>query len=178
MNRKAVLSSILALSMLLAMFAIIPLALADKTDGQWVPASLLAGSGPTTPGQLTTNEAGVIQYRDFLTVRLGGVLTIGGASYRIYSTGIWQASFNPNTKVLVRHDDAILYISANGSPNGFAGNIEAKAIDFNPVTRTFSRAVEHCVLQGFGSFAGQTLMMSYDGPGGPGHSWTGFDLMK
>jgi hypothetical protein len=44
---------------------------ADKTDGQWVPASLRAGMGSTTtPGDVMTTDAGVIQYRDFSTVDL------------------------------------------------------------------------------------------------------------
>lgn len=35
----------------------------------------------------------------------------------------------------------------------------------------------HCVLQGFGSFEGQTLKLSYDGPY-HGGDLTGFLLMK
>jgi hypothetical protein len=178
-KKKAILFSLL-LSMVFVISGTASLVAADKTDGQWVSASLLAGMGPTitTPGDVMTTDAGVIQYRDMSTVRSGSVLTIGDTNYPVYSRDTWDAAFNPNTKVLVRHDDAIWYISADGSPDGFAGNIEAKAFDFNPVIRRYSRVEDHCLLQGFGTFAGQTLMMSYDGPGGPGHSWTGFSLLK
>ncbi len=179
MNRKAVLSSILALTVFMALLAIIPFALAEKTDGQWVTATEhTTGPGPTIPGEVMITNSGVIQYRNFSTVH-HGVLTIGGTSYPIYGVGTWHASFNPDTKVIVRHDDTVWYISAYGSPNGFAGNIEAKGLNFNPVTRTFSNVAEHCLLQGFGGFAGQTLMLSYEGPPpGPNDSWTGFALIR
>ncbi len=166
--------------MLLSMSGVASFVVAEKTDGQWVPASehTTRPGGPVVPGQVTTLDSGVIQYRNFSQVHFG-VLTIGGTSYPIYGIGIWHASFNPNTKVIDRHDDTIWYISANGSPDGFAGNIEAKGFNFNPATRTFGSVAEHCLLHGFGNFAGQTLMLSYEGPPpGPSDSWTGFDLMK
>jgi hypothetical protein len=157
----------------------ISLVMADKMDGQWVPASQhTTGTIRVIPGEVMVNDAGVIQYRGFLQDH-SGILSIGGTSYSIYSSDVWDGTFNPNTGVLVRHDDAVWYISSNGSPDGFAGNIEAKAIDFNPVTRRYSTVDEHCLLQGFGSFAGQTLMLSYNGPPpGPSDSWIGFALVK
>lgn len=176
---KAVSFSLLALLMVFAFGGMVSLAEADKTDGQWVIASQhTTGTGPVIPGEVMTTDSGVIQYRGFSQVHYG-VLTIGSTSYPIYSIGVWDAAFNPITGVLVRHDDVVWYISSNGSPDGFVGNIEAKAIDFNPVTRRYSTVDEHCLLQGFGSFAGQTLMLSYNGPPpGPSNSWTGFDLMR
>ncbi len=179
MKKKVMLFSMLALSMVFAVAGMVSLIKADKTDGQWVIASQhTTGPGSVVPGEVMTTDSGVIQYRGFSEVH-SGILTIGGTPYPIYSSDTWEASFNPNTGVLVRHDDAVWYISSNGSPNGFAGNVEAKAIDYNPVTHRYSIANEHCLLQGFGSFAGQTLMLSYNGPPpGPSDSWTGFDLMK
>lgn len=179
MKKKAILFSLLALSMVFAIAGMVTIVKADKTDGRWVPVSQhTTGTIRVIPGEVMLTDAGVIQYRGFLQDH-SGILSIGGTSYPIYSSDTWDGTFNPNTRVLVRHDDAIWYISANGSPDGFAGNIEAKAIDFNPVTRRYSRVEEHCLLQGFGTFAGQTLMLSYEGPPpGPSDSWTGFDLLK
>jgi hypothetical protein len=180
MKKSTNLLSLIVLSILLSTSCMVSLVKAERTDGQWVPASehTANAGGPVIPGQVTTLSSGVIQYRNFSQVHFG-VLTIGDISYPIYGIGIWHASFNPNTGVLVRHDDTVWYISSNGSPDGFAGKIQAKAFDFNPVTRRYSRVEEQCLLQGFGSFAGQTLMLSYEGPTpGPSDSWTGFDLLK
>jgi len=179
MRKKVILSSSIALLIMFAMLNMISLAMADKNGGQWVPASQhTTGTIRVIPGEVMVTEAGVIQYRGFLQDH-SGILSIGGTSYPIYSSDIWDGTFNPNTRVLVRHDDAIWYISAKGSPDGFAGNIEAKAFDFNPVTRRYIRVEEHCLLQGFGRFAGQTLMLSYEGPPpGPSDSWTGVALLK
>ena len=179
MRKRVVLSSSIALLIMFTTFNLISLVMADRTDGQWVPASQhTTGTIRVIPGEVMVTDAGVIQYRGFLQDH-SGILSIGGTSYPIYSSDVWDGTFNPNTGVLVRHDDAVWYISAKDSPNGFAGNIHAKAIDFNPVTRRYSRVIEQCLLQGFGSFAGQTLMLSYDGPPpGPNDSWTGFALVK
>jgi hypothetical protein len=174
-----ILSSSIALLIIVAMLNMISLVMADKTDGQWVLASQhTTGSPSVIPGEIMVTDAGVLQYRNFLQIH-SGILTIGGTSYPIYSSDVWDASYNPNTRVLVRHDTAVWYISSNGSPDGFAGNIQARAFDFNPVTRRYVRVEEHCLLLGFGSFAGQTLMLSYDGPPpGPSDSWTGVALVK
>jgi hypothetical protein len=178
-RKKVILSSSMALLIIVATLNMISLVMADKTDGQWVPASQhTTGTIRVIPGEVMVTDAGVIQYRGFLQDH-SGILSIGGTSYPIYSSDVWDGTFNPNTGVLVRHDDAVWYISAKDSPNGFAGNIHAKAFDFNPATRRYSRVEEQCLLQGFGSFAGQTLMLSYDGPPpGPSDSWTGFALIK
>lgn len=179
MKKNPCLFTILVLSILLLMSVMVLLVSADRTDGKWVIASQhTLGTTRVIPGEVRVNDDGVIQYRGFIQDH-SGILSIDGTSYPIYSSDTWDGTFNPDTKVLVRHDDAIWYISSNGAPDGFAGNIEAKAFDFNPATRRYSRVEEHCLLQGFGSFAGQTLMLSYDGPPpGPADSWTGFALIR
>jgi hypothetical protein len=61
------------------------------------------------------------------------------------------------------------------SSDGFSGNIEMELYDFTLFqAESRSSTLVHCVMHGFGEFAGQTLKLFCDGLGMG--SWTGFCL--
>jgi hypothetical protein len=89
----------------------------------------------------------------------------------LYAIAPSDEVYNPTTKVLNARYDITWYVYTGSTPqvttNGFAGNFETKLIgvSFPPfVYPPGSVETIHCVLQGFGSFEGQTLTLSYDGP--------------
>lgn len=176
LNRRFILVSLLAILMMFS-FASIVMA------GNWVPASSLNKPGAIpVSGVKTIEPSGVIQWRDY-KITFFSTLTIDGNPYNVMSVNTYDASYNPTTAVRIVNYDAIWYISETGkvvSDNGFAGNIEFKFYNYNPNVSpsTSDWASAHCVLQGFGSFAGQTLKLTFDGPNPTTQAWTGYCLKR
>ena len=173
MKKRTGIISILVLFMLLAFATPV---LAEKTDGQWVPAKMLK------TGSMTGYEAPIyrivdhviVQYRDGIRILEGDTLVIGSQSFNIYSYNIEDGVWSSKTRVAITHYSAIWSIPDQSSDSGFSGNINVKYYNYNPFTNTYSFHEYSCVLQGFGDFADQTLMLSSEGP--PGSDWTGYCL--
>lgn len=174
MKRRIILIPTLVLLMLLA---VVPVMAEPK--GLKVPANIkMIKLLSLVPGTETTTAGGIQQIRGELNV-FQNVLDIDGNLYDVYSSNIADSSWNTKTGVKIVHYDAVWYIPTDGSDNGFSGNVEAKFYDWaiDPITGrpTFSIESVHCVMQGFGDFAGQTLMLSYEGPSAK-DPWTGYCL--
>ena len=124
-----------------------------------------------------TTPSGVVHING--VENIWGALTIGTTQYKIFGVDGYNDMLSPNTDILAVHRDAVWYVytgTPGVSANGFSGNIEMKLYDYsNGPPMHWSWADVHGVLQGFGSFAGQTLNLDYDGPGNIAlSSWTGF----
>jgi hypothetical protein len=162
MNKKMAIISMLAL---LILFSAAP-AMAEPTQGQMVPVTSIfvpppeqiLGEGKMTNGGIFTYKGMVEVYRNNLLV-IGGDPPLTICAYLVGS-GCW----NTKTEVMKIHWDAVWYISTEGSPNGFSGNEELTLFGYDPVTHLWDSMTLHCVLHGFGAYAGQTLMLSYKGP--------------
>lgn len=174
MKRKIILVPMIVILLLVS---VAPVMAAPK--GLKVAASItMTHVVSIVPGTERPTEGGIQQIRGELDV-FGNLLVIGSNSYDVYSSNIADSSWNMKTGVKITHSDAVWYIPADGSPNGFSGNVEEKFYDWaiDPVTHhpTFSIESIHCVMHGFGDFAGQTLMLSYEGSNSH-EPWTGYCL--
>jgi hypothetical protein len=173
MNRRTGIISLLAFFVLLAL---VSPAFAESTKGQWVPAKMLK-TGSRIGGEAPTvrvTDGGIVQIRDGIRILEGDTLVIGSQEYNIYSYNVEGGAWNSKTGVLNYHYDAVWSIPAQGSDSGFSGNIKVKYYNFNPFTNKYSFHEYQCLLQGFGDFVDQTLMLSSEGP--PGSNWTGYCL--
>ena len=184
MNKVVVV--VLALALLAVTFAAVPV-LADKTDGQLVSVTqkFVSQIGPIIPGERWRTDSGIFQLRGW-QYRYTARLTVGSTIYPLYSVTTYDGVFNPNTGVVNLRYDVVWYWYTGPAPavsaNGFAGNFESKltnVITYPPPVYGPGGGGEtiHCVLQGFGTFEGQTLMLSYDGPV-HGGDLAGFLLIK
>jgi hypothetical protein len=161
------------------MLNMISFVMADKTDGQWVPASSILTGPPTIiPGETWVTDGGIVQIRGQQIIH-SALTTIGSTTYTVYVNAVIDATFNTETGEFNSRIDDVWYIGSQGSPNGFAGRTEAKwfGVTTLPPTTSANWLTEHMVLQGFGSFEGQTIMMSHDGPA-PFGTLTGYCLIK
>jgi hypothetical protein len=160
MKRKVILIPVLVLLML---FAVVPV-MAAPTKGQKVTASFTVIPPPAIRdmGYSWFTESGVFQGRGY-TETYSAILVIGSTSYNAFYIAVEDATWNPQTGVMVMRSNDVLYIPSEGSPNGFSGNSEMKLYGWDWSGMWTSQKL-HSVWQGFGSFAGQTLMLSYEGP--------------
>jgi hypothetical protein len=173
MKRKSLTISTLALLIILAGILSAPLvAKAEKTDGQWVSVTQTFDRiivGPH-PGEINKIDNGVVQVRDW-GYEYAAHLTDGSSTYTLYCVSTYDGVYNPNTQVVnLRYDVTWYYYTGSTpqvSPDGFAGNFELKMTGITkypgPINYPGVGESIHCVLQGFGTFEGQTLMLSYDG---------------
>ena len=182
-----VLVPILALLMLLSMASCVKAC-------PWVPAKVPAKLVETAeelsfsiiaPGTTVTTHSGVVLTFgfgiDFIT---GFTLYIdSGSSYSLnsYNAGM-TLIYNPKTEVetwISPH--AVWYMAppSVGSPNGFAGPVVSTFLGV-PAAGDVSAATYaegYCMLQGFGIFAGETLVLSYAFTPTLVNTWTGFVIM-
>ncbi len=97
-------------------------------------------------------------------------LKIGDSTH----TGVLSAVLSDmvvlKTQVDNCHFKAVLTLDQN-EDNGFAGNIQTK---FTNILNENFWETDRAVLQGFGDYKEQTMVLSYDGPGGG--AWTGYCL--
>ncbi len=157
---KKIVIAVLACT-LLTLFATAAFAQAAEV----VPASCTAGNPvPNVPGDLMITPGGIWQFRAWGFFRTAAILTIDEVDYNVYSVNTFDATYNPSKQDIVMHYDAIWYVGdgSTTSDNGFKGNIEMRLLGYNLVSSVTSDI--HANFQGFGSFEGQTLVLSYEGP--------------
>jgi hypothetical protein len=179
MNKKVLGIAVLLLAVAILATPFSAKVKADKTDGQWVPlSSIITGPPSILPGEIWVTDGGIIQIRG-QQLSFTALTTIGGTTYPVYVNAVFDATFNPKTGVFNTRIDNVWYIGGQGSPNGFAGNTEAKyfGVTTLPPATSASWLTEHMLLQGFGSFEGQVIIASYDGPP-PFSTLTGYCLIK
>jgi hypothetical protein len=175
---KVIIISMMSLLMLLTMTS---LASACKSREPWVLASQTFGTqGPIVPGQISVTNEGIMHVSGWKSDYTAS-LTIGTTKYPLYSSTTYDGVFNPKTGVADFRYYVFWYINPNakGSANGFEGNfyVELSGVISYPPPKYSTGATEtiYTVLHGFGSFEGQTLILSYHGAP-HGGSLTGFDL--
>ena len=155
---------ILALALLMT-FAAVPV-MAKPTKGQKVPVKeyITASLGELPPAREWVTKGGIYQMRgnkESYTVKF----VIGNPPYAEYDFNhylVGYGSWNTKTGVFVGHFDGLWTLVGDDS-SGFSGNMEMRAYDFDLYAGTWSWWSAHEVAQGFGDFAGQTLMLSIDG---------------
>ncbi len=131
---------------------------------------LILGDAPAT---FEYNTMHVRQASAYYTLVLG----IGEESYTGISCNVYCAEYNSKTMRNHVRYDAIWYVGALGDiSNGFSGNMEASIFDFVPKTGAYSRLTVHGVMQGFGSFEEQTIMISFDSNEDTDGIWRGYCL--
>ncbi len=174
--KKIVVAVFVALLTLLMLFSLTSLVKANNK----VPATVDYSNVQRylVPGETMTTPSGIVQVRGMeLDFTSGYVLHFGGNDYPMYSYNIMDEVYNPKTQVVMWRSDAIWYMSPGslGSANGFAGNIETKLYGVTSLPITGYTGLEaHCALQGFGTFAGMTLVLSFQ----PGDLyWSGFVII-
>lgn len=153
-------------SAVVLLFAAVPV-IAEPTNGQKVPATLM--SIPVsevdpdywrTNGDIGQARGGKQTYRLFLNI--DGVVTTG------FFSVLFDEVINFKTDMFVRR-----YTTVDlGTANGFAGNVLFKI--YNYYAGLDVHFDIHCLLHGYGSFEGQTLMLSCEGPNP--FVWTGYCL--
>jgi hypothetical protein len=166
---------------LLMMFAATPV-MAEPTKGQKVPLKeyITGSNGIVPPTREWITKGGIFQMRgeqELFTVEF--VIANPYATYNFSHTIVGYGSWNTKTLVFVGHYDCVWTLVGDDS-SGFSGNMELRAYNFNLDTVTgtasWSSWSTHEVAQGFGYFAGQTLMLSINGLYVPTAPWTGYLL--
>ena len=150
--------------------------MAEQTNGLKVPAVLIPGPNvidppPPPPEREWTTNGDIHQVRFAQQIFDPIFLIIGNdPPYKGTSSNVFDIVINLRTRVANFRGN--VEITVDNVVGGFAGRIEMKLFyeEGNPVPYWMSI---HTVLQGFGHFEGQTLTLSYDGPGG---IWTGYCL--
>ena len=139
--------------------------MAEPTKGQKVPASFIVIPPPsvTDLGNSWFTESGVFHGKGH-TETYSAMLIIDGTPYNAFFITVMYGTWNPQQETMIGHSDDILYIPNEGSPNGFSGMGTAKFYGWSWVTNMWTSQKIHHVWHGFGSFEGQTLMLSYEGP--------------
>ena len=168
---------ILALALLMT-FAAVPV-MATPTKGQKVPVEeyITGFLFELPPVRDWETKGGIYQmrgYQEAYTV----IFYVGDPPYASYEFNhymVGDGSWNTKTGVFVGHFD-ILWTLIGDDSSGFSGNMEMRAYDFDLYAGTWSWWIAHEVAQGFGDFAGQTLMLSMDGPMDMTAPWTGYLL--
>ena len=185
MKKKIISFSIFVIMlMLVAMLAATSAASACSINPRCniVPASQKTGTVISkAPGEVTTLKNGIVLDNGII-YDTTGKLTIGSITSNIYSANTIDAVYNPKTEVLNDRFDAVWYVGTGTtvSSDGFKGDIYVQytaVTSFPPTVYNLavSQLTVHCMLRGFGSFAGQTLMLSYEQPTSvTTASWTSF----
>ena len=179
-----VLVPILALLMLLSMASSVKAFVAPTT----VPAKLVEtveelSYSIIAPGTTVTTHSGVVLTFGFGIDFITGFTLYIDSSYSLnsYNAGM-TLIYNPQTKVetwISPH--AVWYMDppSVGSSNGFAGLVVSTFLGV-PAAGDVSAATYaegYCTLQGFGIFAGETLVLSYAFTPTLVNTWTGFVIM-
>jgi hypothetical protein len=154
----------------------------NTTTGFGSPPAVAPKYSWTTPSGITIDIGS--------QTNIVGQLGIGSNTYALYSHSVSNLVFNSKTGVADRYSDAIWYVTPlatgplEGAPDGFSGNVQ---IVYNGVTTINSLGVPNppyssysvqVMMQGFGKFAGDTLMLSFSGPAVlPPPPWTGYCLI-
>ena len=172
MNKKMILVPLIVLLMLLSVAPV----MAESAMGQKVTASFMFTERPKVrdSGERMITNGGIWVYEGHVEAAKS-LLFIGSDSpLSAFAIQVASGSVNTKTDVMIFNAEAVIYISVEGSSNGFSGNVETKFLNLNILTMRADSMQVHGVLQGFGAYSEQTLMLSYEGP--PGGPWTGYCL--
>jgi hypothetical protein len=180
MNKKMILATVIVFLMLLAVAPVMACPTHSQKVTAWNTTTGL-GNPPVAPKYSWTTAGGItieIGYQSDVVGKLG----IGSNTYNIYSHAVSNLVYNSKTGVADRLSDAVWYVPTLGSSDGFSGIVNINYIGVTSLSSTgaplgsTSYSV-HLVLQGFGEFKGQTLILSYDGPSVKTAEWTGYCLI-
>jgi hypothetical protein len=178
MNKKVSLI-VLVLGLLMLFVAVAPVMAAPATKGAASTVALSTGIVPPPP-EVKVTKSGIVHVRgiNYINIR---TLTIGLTFYdEVYAVGSYDVTWNPKTGTAICHFTAVWYVGSltETTPNGFSGYTEIKIFNVEDpqtmegATYTTSRSV----MQGFGSFAQQTLKLGYEGPY-PGMDTSGYCII-
>ncbi len=163
---KKVAVVVLAIALLAVTFAALPV-MAEPTKGQKVPVTFTVN--PVTakvpvPGDSWYTPGGVFHGRGRVET-MAGVIKIGDTPYNALLVMTGHSMWNPQEKTMSMSTDDVLYIPSDGSPNGFAGSGHVKLYNFVwGIPPSWTGQMMFHLWHGFGSFEGQTMLLSYDGP--------------
>jgi hypothetical protein len=165
MNKKvSLIVLVLGLLMLFAAVAPVMAKPATKVDAS---TELISSSYVLPPPEVKVTKSGVVHV-DGINYINQRTLTIGGTDYDVYVEGSFDLDWNPKTGTAICHFTAVWYVGSLAEPtdDGFSGNSIIKVFNVvNPMTMDGADyTTSHSVMQGFGSFAQQTLKLSYEGP--------------
>ena len=163
MNKRVL---IIVAALMAATILAVPV-MAEPTKGQKVFASMTPTAliGACPPAEQWVSDEGVVQIRGQVQIR-SFVLSIGEQDYTGVTTSLQDVSNDLTTGVVVAHIYATHLV--DGMTGGFAGVVEMKLYNFNPMSFTWDWETWHSVANGFGDFGGQKLILSYEGlPNGP-----------
>jgi len=176
-KRKVVLFSSLALLiMLVAVFAMTSSARACRI----VPASVVTNGPPSvfTITSVTTLPSGFTISKGDLTIP--NLLTIGTQGYYTNSVSTLTSVLNPNTDVLTVYFDGSWQVI--GSPAGgfryYPWSFVMTEYNYNPSVGEGNPDTVQVAALGFGTFAGDILVLHYDGPNQLTGTWTGYVIMR
>ncbi len=163
---KTAIKVLVPLIALLMLLSIAPFVLADKP----ISVSMKVGAGPIPigVGEKETTPSGIVHVTGQPIAFVNNTLTIDSSPAKIfYSYNIFDINYNPATETMIIHSNAIWYIGSGttATADGFAGNVETIVYGATsyPLTTPPSSESFHCALQGFGSYEGQTLVLSGKG---------------
>lgn len=164
MNRKVLVT---AVALMAVAILAVPV-MAEPTEGQKVTASFTVIPPPTVTemGYSWFTESGVFHGKG-RTETYSALLVIGGTPYNAFFVAVQHGTWNPQTETMIMFSTDVLYIPSEGSSDGFSGTGHTEFFNWNWNTQMWtSQKIIH-IWHGFGSFEGQTLMLSYKGPRSP-----------
>jgi hypothetical protein len=159
-KKTAVISTAFLLVLILAIAAPV---MAEPTKGQKVDAQLIITSMPSvSDGSYFFTPSGGFHGKGLREV-YSSILVIDNNPYAAVFIIVEHGSWNPVAGNYRFSSNDVLYISSEGSSDGFAGKSEVTLYGFDLATGMCDSMKIHSVYQGFGSFAEQTLTLSYEG---------------
>ena len=176
MNKKVL---VIAVALLAVAMLAVPVMAAPATKVSASTETLSSISYPGPEFKVTVTKSGVVQVRGLGYVNTR-TLTIGVDDYPVYAVGSYDMTWNSKTGTAVCHFTAVWYVGSltGTTDNGFSGNTEIKVFNVvNPQTlEGADYTTSYSVMQGFGSFAQQTLKLGYEGPY-PGMDTSGYCII-
>ena len=161
-NRKLL---VIAVALLAVAMLSVPVMAAPATKFPASTTVIESINGP--PTKVKATESGVVHVWG-IPYTNKRTLTIGVDDYPVYAVGSFDITWNSKTGVAVSHFTAVWYVGSLEAPtdDGFSGRSEIKVFNVvNPQTlEGADYTTSYSVMQGFGSFAQQTLKLSYEGP--------------
>ena len=165
MNKKVSLI-VLVLGLLMLFVAVAPVMAAPATKVEASTVALSTGIVPPPP-EVKVTKSGIVHVRgiNYINTR---TLTIGLTFYdEVYAVGSYDVTWNSKTGTVICHFTAVWYVGSLTEPtdDGFSGYTEIKVFNVvNPQTlEGADYTTSYSVMQGFGSFAQQTLKFDYEG---------------
>jgi len=162
--------AVLALALIM-LFSAVPV----RAKTEKVPASMTIAYPDYSPGNVWFTNGGIIQSRGSPFTFEVLELDIGGSTHIGVLSAVLDDTVNLKTQVDNCHFKAVLTLDES-TDNGFAGNIHTK---FTMILTAEGWETDSALLQGFGVYKRQTLVLNYNGPWllpGETITWTGYCL--